>query len=61
MLEKLAFHKLNLSLILDLPCAYILFIPPPSVGVVELAEYVCTHSCLIFTEENPEFIPEDVE
>jgi len=31
------------------------------VGGVGLAEYVCTHSCLIFTEEDPEFIPEDVE
>jgi hypothetical protein len=50
--EKLAFRKLNLSIILDLPCAYILFIPP-SVGVVELAEYVCTHTCLIFTDEDP--------
>ena len=27
---------------------------------VGLAEYVCTHPCLIFTEEDPEFIPEDV-
>ena len=33
----------------------------PSVGGVGLAEYVCTHPCLIFTEEDPEFIPEDVE
>ena len=57
---KIAFRKLNFSLTLDLPCAYILFIPP-SVCVVELAEYVCTHPCLIFTEEDPEFIPEDVE
>jgi hypothetical protein len=32
-----------------------------SVGVVELVEYVCTHPCLIFTEEDPDFIPEDVE
>ena len=54
---KIAFRKLNLSLTLDLPCAYILFIPP-SVGVVELAEYV---PLLIFTEEYPNFVPEDVE
>ena len=33
----------------------------PSVGVVELAEYVCTHPYLIFTEEDPDFVPEDVE
>ena len=56
----LAFRKLNLSLILDLSCAYLLFIPP-SVGVVELIEYVCTHSCLVFIEEDPDFMPEDVE
>ena len=30
-------------------------------GVVELAEYVCTHPCLIFTKEDPELLPEDVE
>ena len=32
-----------------------------SVGVVGLAEYACTHPYLIFTEEDPDFIPEDVE
>jgi hypothetical protein len=31
------------------------------VGVVGLVEYVCTHSCLVFTEEYPNFVPEDVE
>ena len=30
-------------------------------GVVGLTEYVCTHSCLIFIEEDPNFIPEDIE
>jgi hypothetical protein len=29
--------------------------------VVRLVEYECTHSCLVFTEEDPNFIPEDVE
>jgi hypothetical protein len=35
----------------------------PSVGGVELVEYVCTHPCLIncFSEEDPDFVPEDVE
>ena len=33
----------------------------PSVGVVGLAEYVCTQPCLIFTKEDPVFISEDVE
>ena len=57
---KLAFRKLNPSLILDLPCAlYSAY--TPSVGVVGLAEYVCTHPFLIFTEEDPDFVPEDVE
>ena len=30
-------------------------------GVVGLAEYVCTHPCLIFTEKDLDFVPEDVE
>ena len=29
--------------------------------MVGLAEYVCTHPFLIFTEEDPDFVPEDVE
>jgi hypothetical protein len=35
----------------------------PSVGGVELVEYVCTHPCLInyFSGEDPDFVPEDVE
>ena len=57
---KLAFRKLNPSLILDLPCA-LYSVYTPSVDVVGLAEYICTHPYLIFTEEDPEFIPEDVE
>jgi hypothetical protein len=30
---------------------------------IELVEYVCTHPCLIncFSEEDPDFVPEDVE
>jgi len=34
------------------------------VGVVELVEYFCTHPIYIYgfaSEEDPEFIPEDVE
>jgi hypothetical protein len=35
----------------------------PSVGVVKLVEYVCTHPCLIncFSEEDPDFVSEDAE
>ena len=40
-------------------CMYSVY--TPSVGVVGLAEYICTHPCLIFTEEDPDFIPEDIE
>ena len=29
--------------------------------MVGLAEYVCTHTYLIFTEKDPDFISEDVE
>jgi hypothetical protein len=29
--------------------------------MVGLVEYVCTHSCLVFIEEDPNFVPEDVE
>jgi hypothetical protein len=37
-----------------------IFIIPP-VGVVGFVEYVRTHSCLVFTEEDPNFVLEDVE
>ena len=40
--KKLAFRKLNPSLILDLPYA-LYSVYTPSVGMVGLAEYVCTH------------------
>jgi hypothetical protein len=35
----------------------------PSVGGVGFAEYVCAHPCFTnyFTEEGPDYIPEDVE
>ena len=39
--------KVNLNLILELPCAYYSAYTP-SVGVVGLAEYVCTHPILNF-------------
>ena len=50
----------TLALSLIYPVHHILFIPP-SVGEVGLAEYVCTHLILNFTEEDPDFVPEDVE
>ena len=60
-MHKLAFRKLNPSLILDLLCA-LYSVYTPSMGVVGLAEYVCNHLFfLIFTEEDPDFVPEDVE
>jgi hypothetical protein len=35
----------------------------PSVGGVELVEYVCAHPCLIncFSEEDPNFVLKDAE
>jgi hypothetical protein len=35
----------------------------PSVGGAEFAKYVCAHPCFTnnFTEEDPDYIPEDVE
>ena len=56
----LFFAKVNLNLTLELPCAYY-SVYTPSVGVVGLTEYVCTHPILNFTEEDPDFVPEDVE
>jgi hypothetical protein len=54
--------QINLNLILDIYLVHDLFISP-SVGGVELVEYVCTHPCLInyFSEEDPDFVLEDVE
>ena len=42
-------------------CAYKTGTKYASKEEIELAEYVCTHPCLIFTEEDPEFISEDIE
>jgi hypothetical protein len=52
--------NLNMFLVIyhvhDLPIS-------PSVGGVELVEYVFAHPCLTncFSEEDPDFVPEDVE
>src|SRR6185437_13823545 len=47
---KFVFREINPSLILVLPCA-LYSVYTPSVGVVGLAEYVCTHSILNFYRE----------
>ena len=57
---KYYFPQINPSLILDLPCA-LYSVYTLSVGVIGLAEYVCTHPILNFTEEDPDFVPENVE
>ena len=60
-LHKILFSaKVNLNLILELSCALYSFYYS-FVGVIGLAEYVCTHPILNFTEEDPDFIPEDFE
>ena len=52
--------KINLNLVLELSCA-LYSVYSPSVGAVGLAEYVCTHPILNFSEEDPDYVPEDVE
>jgi hypothetical protein len=54
--------NLNLFLVIYIYHVHDLLISP-SVGGVELVEYVCTHPCLTncFSEEDPDFVPEDVE
>ena len=54
------FCKLSRNLILDLPM-HIFCYTPPSVGVVGLAVYVCTHPIFLLTEEDPDFVPDDAE
>ena len=48
--------KVNLNLILELPCA-LYSVYSPSVGVVGLAEYVCTHPTLDFYRGRPRLRP----
>ena len=52
--------KVNLNLTLELPYAYYSAYTL-SVGVVGLAEYVVLTPFFIFTEEGPDFVPDDVE
>jgi hypothetical protein len=52
---------MNLFLILDIYLVQILILSP-SVGVVGLVEYFCTHPCyLCCSVEDPDFIAEDIE
>ena len=51
-IKKIAFRKLNPSLILDVTDA-LYTVYTPSVGVVGLAEYVCTHHILNFYRGRP--------
>jgi hypothetical protein len=51
---------MNHNLSLDCP-VHMITIIPPSVGVIGLAEYVCTHPSLTFTVEDPDYAPEDNE
>ena len=50
----------TLALFLIYPVHYTLFTPPPWVWLDLLSTFVLT-SFLIFTEEDPDFVPEDVE
>ena len=57
---KLAFRKLNPSLILDLSCALYSVYTPLWVWLDLLSTFVLT-PFLIFTEEDLDFVPEDIE
>ena len=65
-LSKEPLHKILLSanqtlaLPLIYPVHYILFIPPPWVWLDLLSMFVLT-AFFIFTEEDPDFVPDDVE
>ena len=50
----------TLALSLSYPVHYILFIPPPWVWLDLLSTFVLT-PFFIFTEEDPDFVPDDVE
>ena len=52
--------KVNPNLILELPCALYYVIPPPWVWLDMLSTFVLTPS-FIFTEEDPDFVPDDIE
>ena len=51
--------KVNLNLSLNYLVHYTLFIPPPWVWLDLLSTFVLT-TFLIFTEEDPDFVPDDV-
>ena len=57
---KISFPQINPSLILDLPYALYSVYTPPWVCLDLLSTFVLT-LFLIFTEEDPDFVPEDVE
>ena len=57
---KFSFSQIK-TITLSLFYLSMLFWYNPSVGVVGLAEYVVLTSYLIFTEEDPDLVPEDVE
>ena len=52
--------KVSLNLILELPCA-LYSVYSPSVGVIGLVSTFVLTQFLIFTEEDPDFVPDDVE
>ena len=54
------FCNLSRNLILDSPMHIILLYPPPWVWLDLLSTFVLT-PLLLFTEEDPDFVPDDVE
>ena len=56
------YRKINYSLILDIPCAYIMCYPPPWMGLDLLSTFVLTPLQLWFSSKgDPDFFVEDVE
>ena len=58
---KISFRKLNPSLIFDLPYALYSVYTPPWVWLDLLSTFVLTPFLIFFSEEDPDYVPEDVE
>ena len=57
---KLTLLQMNLSLLLDISCAYALY-PPPWRRLDLLSTFVLTPIYVVALEEDPDFVVKDVE
>ena len=60
MCKNYLYCKLNLSLILDIAYAYALY-PPPWRRLDLLSTFVLTPIYIVASEEDPDFVVEDIE